>query len=173
MRRDELVVSFAVPLRGVASVDERIRRNLELRAFPERLRVRPAALQVDGVRAGRGDPVRKRLARAAHVDRAHPEVRVSHERIALRLHPAVGLVVGVEERPLRRRLYDELGVFTAPRFFHDVSVVIKGKPGRDLVRNSGGYEQVQHCSLLQRRKPPVRGIVHPCNCNYTTLPLLG
>ena len=173
MRRYELVVSFAVPLRGVASVDERIRRNLQLRAFPERLRVRPAALQEDGVRAGRGDPVRKRLARAAHVDRAHPEVRVAHERIALRLHPAVRLVVRVEKRPLRPRLYDELGVFTAPRFLHDVSVVLERKPRRDLVRNSGGYEQIQHCSLLRRRKPPVRGIIHPCGGNYTILPLLG
>ena len=173
MRRDELVVPPAVPLRGVASVNERIRRNLQLRAFAQQLRVRPAALQVDGVRAGGGDPVRKRLARAAHVERAHFEVRVAHERIALRLHPAIRLVVRIEERPLRRRLDDELNFFAGTRPLHDISVVPERKPGRDLIRNSGGYKQVKHRCLLPRRRQPIRSAISPISGNYIILPLLG
>ena len=104
---DKGIVLRTVPLRRIASVKETVGRHAQLSAFPETLGVRAAALEIDGVRTRCGDPLAQGLRRTAYVKRTEPEMRIAHERIARRVHPAVRLVVRIEERTLRRRLHDK------------------------------------------------------------------
>ena len=135
VRRDELVVPRAVPLRGVASVQERIRIHAECRTFAEPLRARASTLEIDRVRAGRRDPVAQRLRRTAHVQRTYLEMRIAHERIARGVHPAVRLVVRVEKRPRSLRLDDKPYPFPIPCSppLHDVPIVFQRQAGGELV----------------------------------------
>ena len=155
MTCDEFVIPLAIPFRRIASIEKSVRGNVQLGALPKSPGIRPAALQIYGVRACRGDPFAQRLRRAADIQGAELEVRIAHERVMIGVHPAIGFVIRVEKRALRRRLYDKptrsplvrrlvrqslcdggsLGEGGFP--INHIPVMPQREPRRDLVRHNG------------------------------------
>ena len=149
MSGDKLVILFAVPFRGIASVEKAIGRNTKFGALPKQLGVGSPALQINGVRACRGNPLLQRLRRTADIERTELEVRIAHKRITRRVHPAVRFVIRVEECAARRRLDDETNV----RLLDNISIVLQRKIVRSLIEHVAVKLEVLHfetCVLASR-----------------------